>query len=240
MLPGRRSTLKAQRTFELEKHLHEQYAINTNAHTASFITFVVALLVLFGAFGYVFAHTINVWSVSQYEHLLQTNVEYVLIPVQNNGQECFIPQKDLYVLDQFLLLSIVVSGVLCFLACLSLQIGYAARRDQIIIQEIRAKYNFNTKYEPSKKKGKKNFIPDFYQLFFVLFVVAQLFVLLASVFKVLCSGACSWWLVLIIMCFILQLSGISVSFWRRGELYKKFENIKDDKKESAENPEKSR
>lgn len=216
---------KDEQRFELEKHLHEQYAINTNAHTASFITFVVALLVLFGAFGYVYVHTLNVWSSSGYDQLTSIDSGYVLVPVQNNGLEMAIPQKDLFTLDQFLWLAIVVSGVLCFLACLSLQIGFTHRRDQVIIQEIRESHLLRTKYEPAKDKEKKNFIPDFYQLFFLLFVVAQIFVFLATLFKVSLSCTCSCWLILY---FILQFSGICISFWRRGKLYKKFEKLKKD------------
>ena len=218
---------KSEQRFELEKHLHEQYAINTNAHTASFISFVVALLVLFGAFGYVYAHTLNVWSSSEYDQLSSVDSGYVLVPVQSHGLEMTIPQKDLFTLDQFLGLALVVSGVLCFLACLSLQIGFTHRRDQVIIQEIRERHGLRTKYETAKDKEKKNYIPDFYQLFFLLFVVAQIFVFLASLLKVAFSCACSWRLILIILCFMLQFSGIFISFWRRGKLYKKFEKLKD-------------
>ena len=216
---------KDEQRFELEKHLHEQYAINTNAHTASFITFVVALLVLFGAFGYVYAHTLNVWSGSEYDQLTSIDSGYVLVPVQSNGLEMAIPQKDLFTLDQFLWLALVVSGVLCFLACLSLQIGFTHRRDQVIIQEIRESHQFRTKYEPAIDKVKKDFIPDFYQLFFLLFVVAQIFVFLATLLKVSFSCACSCWLILY---FLLQFSGIYISFWRRGKLYEKFEKLKKD------------
>lgn len=219
---------KSEQRFELEKHLHEQYAINTNAHTASFISFVVALLVLFGAFGYVYAHTLNVWSSSEYDQLSSIDSGYLLVPVQSHGLEMTIPQKDLFTLDQFLGLALVVSGVLCFLACLSLQIGFTHRRDQVIIQEIRERHGLRTKYETAKDKEKKNYIPDFYQLFFLLFVVAQIFVFLASLLKVAFSCACSWRLILIILCFMLQFSGIYISFWRRGILYEKFEKLKKD------------
>ena len=38
--------------FILEQHLHAQFAENSNAHVSSFVTFVVSLLALFGAFAY--------------------------------------------------------------------------------------------------------------------------------------------------------------------------------------------
>ena len=229
---------KTEQCFELEKHLHEQYAINTNAHTASFISFVVALLVLFGAFGYVYAHTLNVWSSSEYDQLSSIDSGYLLVPVQSHGLEMTIPQKDLFTLDQFLGLAIVVSCMLCFLACLSLQIGYSHRRDQVIIQEIRKKYQLETMYELAKNVGIKNFIPDFYQLFFLLFVVAQIFVFLATLLKVSLFCAWSWWLILMVLCFMLQFSCVFISFWRRGKLYKKFEKLKkDNPSEQAEKTE---
>ena len=215
-----RISTRSEQRFELEKHLHEQYAINNNAHTASFISFVAALLVLFGAFGYVYAHTINAWSVSKYEQLSQTDSAYVLIPVQSNDHQLFIPQKDLYTLDQFLLLAFVVSGVLFFLACLSLQLGYAQRRDQVIVQNIRKKYECDIiTYSDAKEKDNKNFIQDYYQLFFYLFLIAQGFVITACILKFICYGI---WLPCIIMLVFIQLLGIMFPFCRRKKLYKKY------------------
>ncbi len=42
---------------ELEKQLHEQYAINNNAYLSSIITLIVGLFAAIGAYGYVFIHT---------------------------------------------------------------------------------------------------------------------------------------------------------------------------------------
>ena len=39
---------------EIECHLHEQFAINNNANTTSFIAFLTALIAVFGGYGYVF------------------------------------------------------------------------------------------------------------------------------------------------------------------------------------------
>lgn len=47
----------AGKAWELEKQLHEQYAINNNAHTSSFISFLVSLLALFVGLGYLFVET---------------------------------------------------------------------------------------------------------------------------------------------------------------------------------------
>ena len=42
---------------ELEKQLHEQYAINNNANLSSVIALLVSLFAAIGAYGYVFIHT---------------------------------------------------------------------------------------------------------------------------------------------------------------------------------------
>ena len=50
-------TPDSKNQFELEKQLHEQYAINNNAKVSSFVSFIVALFALFGFYGYIFAHS---------------------------------------------------------------------------------------------------------------------------------------------------------------------------------------
>lgn len=47
---------------EMEKQLHEQYAINNNANTGSIVTLFVAMLASVGAYGFVYLHTINAFS----------------------------------------------------------------------------------------------------------------------------------------------------------------------------------
>ena len=207
--------------FELESHLHEQFAINNNAHTTSFISFVVALFVLFGAFGYVFVHTISAWSVTEYTSLQQADSEYVLLPVQCNGHEFAIPQKDLYTLDQFLWAAGVVSGVLCFLACLSLQIGYAQRRDQIVVQKIRENHSLRTVYEDATNKNKSSYIPDYYNLFFILFIIAQIAVLIACQLK-LCGSYDQQHFIGSLILLIIQIAGIIISFCRKCCLFGKY------------------
>ena len=90
MEEGNKDTVKhssCDPQFELEKQLHEQYAINNNAHIGSFITFFIALLSLFGSFGYVYVHS------------------------STDSTKCGI-----ITLDVFFLFSIVVAGMLFFLS----------------------------------------------------------------------------------------------------------------------------
>lgn len=42
---------------ELEKQLHEQYAINNNANLGSIIVLLTALIAVFGAYGYIYLHS---------------------------------------------------------------------------------------------------------------------------------------------------------------------------------------
>ena len=42
---------------QLEKHLHEQYAINNNSKTSSLIAILAAVMIAFTAFGYVLYHS---------------------------------------------------------------------------------------------------------------------------------------------------------------------------------------
>ncbi|MBR5982763.1 MAG: hypothetical protein IK025_03445 [Bacteroidales bacterium] len=148
------------KAWELEKQLHEQYAINNNAHTSSFISFVVALLALFGALGYVYAFT------PPYKYL----------------------HHDIFSIDVFFLLSIVVSAILLFLACICSHLGCSQRRDNIVITRIREKCGFDTTYNNPSEKKRKNFLPDYYNIFYWLFVSAQFGILILTIMK-MCANS---------------------------------------------------
>jgi hypothetical protein len=154
----------AGKAWELEKQLHEQYAINNNAHTSSFISFVVALLALFGALGYVYAFT---------------------PPYKYNNH-------DIFSVDIFFLLSIVVSAILLFLACICSHLGCSQRRDNIVITRIREKCGFDTTYNNPLKKNRKDFLPDYYNIFYWLFVSAQFGILILTIMKIcaICEIIC--------------------------------------------------
>jgi len=104
------------RGFILERQIHGQFSDNVNAHTSSFVTFVVSLLALFGAFGYVYANTINVFRIG-----------FGFWPALTPSAEALLNQS--FTMNSFLLLSVVVSVMLCFIACLCIYFGYAERRD---------------------------------------------------------------------------------------------------------------
>lgn len=202
MEEGNKDTVKhssCDPQFELEKQLHEQYAINNNAHIGSFITFLIALLSLFGSFGYVYVHS------------------------STDSTKCGI-----ITLDVFFLFSIVVAGMLFFLSLISLQLGYSNRSNQIVINRIRDKYFKENKKEifgigKSYSPLEKNcwdFIQGFFNSFYWLFFVGQIFVLILTIFKhkIISSDLnCSW---TFFLCFIYLVQfGLIVSTLRYREIY---------------------
>ena len=198
--------------FELEKHLHEQYAINNNAKVSSFVTFVIALLALFGFYGYSFVYSVNSFHCNT---------------VSNN---IFIP------LDAFLLFSVIVVGILYFLALVSIQFGYTNRSDQVIIDKIRDKrfgkdknYIFHENYSPTDKTWN-SFIPDFFSNFYWLFLAGQITVFLLTFYKISktnCIGNTQLfcWLIFVIIVLTFHLMFIFLTILCRYHYFKKYCSI---------------
>ena len=158
--------------FELESQLHEQYAGNSNSHFQSFITFGSALLALFGFFGYVYAHTTNIFSQRITPDGSPESIVYI------EAQE-----SAFYTADLLLLLSIVVVGVLCFLTCLCIFLGYCERRDQIQLRRIRDAYGLKTIYSNSNHRGYLYYLASYYRIFYTLLLLSQIFVIMVTLGK---------------------------------------------------------
>jgi len=146
---------------ELENQLHKQLAENDNNRISTFITFIVGIIALFGFYGYVYVYT------NSLKHT-EFNIEV------------------------FLLMSIVTIGILCFLSILTLYLGYSFRRDQLIVHLIRKnRYKndiergklFDEIYSPLEKKCF-DFLPDFYNLFYWLFLISEIFLVIITIIKV--------------------------------------------------------
>jgi hypothetical protein len=206
--------------FELAKQLHEQYAINTNERTNSFVSFVVALLALFGFFGYVFAYTSPNFAISGY--LVESNHKVMSIEV-------------------FFLCSVLTSFILCFLALISLQLGYASRRDQIIINNIRQvfiekederKQIFGNLYNPADKTWC-NFIPDYFNFFYGLFVLGEFAVIIITFIKSTLSvrySDCCFLMKWTIITMLIQMVFVFISLCVRCCYYNKYkQNISNNK-----------
>lgn len=190
--------------FELEKQLHQQYAINNNASVGSFVSFLTTLLALFGWYGYVFVYSTNEFSKSRK----------------------FIDGQKLMTLDVFLLLSLVVVGILCFLSLVSLQLGYSNRNNQIIIDNIRNEYFkenkhkiFHKTYSPCRK-NRWNFIQDYFNNFYWLFFASQIFVVISTMYKLCYGGNTVCCYVMFIV--ILQLLSIYFTIYFRQHYYNKY------------------
>ena len=149
---------------ELENQLHQQFAENDNKRNSVFTSFIVGIIALFGFYGFVFVNT------------------------KNNGfsRECWN-----FTLPEYLLMSFVTIGILFFLAIMALNIGYSLRRDQFIVFNIRKKRFtekgmkeiFGKLYSPFGK-CYCNFIPDFYNLFFRLFFISEIFLFITAIIKI--------------------------------------------------------
>jgi hypothetical protein len=96
-------------------------------------------------------------------------------------------------MQEFLLMSFITIGILFFLAILALYLGYALRRDHLIVHNIRIKrYNYETEeiekifgklYNPSGKCFC-DFLPDFYNLFYWLFFSSEIFIHITTIIKI--------------------------------------------------------
>jgi len=145
----------------LENDLHQQYAENDNNRIGVFTSFIIGIVALFGFYGYVFVNT--------------NSREYWNFNIQ-----------------EYLLMSFITIGILFFLAILALYFGYSLRRDHLIVYKIRRKrYNNEIKMEGIFGKlycplGKSfcSFIPDFYNLFYCLFLISEIFILFTTILKI--------------------------------------------------------
>jgi hypothetical protein len=146
----------------LENNLHQQYAENDNNRIGIFSSFIIGIVALFGFYGYVFVNT--------------NNREYWNFNMQ-----------------EYLLMSFITIGILFFLAILALNFGYSLRRDHLVVYKIRKKrYNNETEMEEifgkiynPLEKNFINFMPDFYNLFFWLFFISEIFLHITAIIKII-------------------------------------------------------
>jgi len=156
----------------LENQLHQQFAENDNKRIGTFTSFIAVIITLFGTYSYVFVNT-----------RIDTNLETNICKNLNFG------------IQELFLISFVTIGILLFLSILVLNFGFSFRRDHFIINNIRIK-----RYEESKTKmevifgsiyspfgkGYFDFLPGFYNLFFWLFFISEIFLYIITIKKVIC------------------------------------------------------
>lgn len=141
-----------------------------------------------------------------------------------------------FTLEVFFVMSLFVSLMLFFLAWIIAFLGYSLRRDHIIVHNIRQKayQRKNEKYEElfgalynSKGKKWREFLPDYYNIFYWLFFALQIGVLLTTIIKILLScntNSCCALLVWSIIILILQLCSVAATLMIRCNYFRKYEN----------------
>lgn len=150
---------------EFLSHLHEQYAINDNDKSKTFVSLLTSIFVIFGTYGYVLGHYIT-------KAPLLTSSAY----------------DEEQILTIIWGMSNVISLILLFLSIYVVIIGYSTRRDHIVITNIREKV-FGKKYEEyfpkeifsAKNKDYCDFIPNYYNLFYWTFLIINLLVSLTTI-----------------------------------------------------------
>jgi len=150
--------------------LHTQFANNQNHHQGIFIQFLIALLALFGSYGYIYTHTSS-----------------DIVNYQTYSQK--INDIEFYSLNTLLTTSVIVIAILTLLNAIILNLGYGFRRDQHLNKIIRIKYLkeeyenvFGKLYNPSNK-GFCDFLPNFYGIFFWSILGFQVFIFIATCCK---------------------------------------------------------
>ena len=194
------SNFKDQQAFELEKQLHKQYATNAQANTGNFIAFLVAILAMFYAFGYVYVFNTNSFA---------------------NGTELFVEKEGEHIcftLDVLLLIASISLLMLTFLIAYCMHLGWQQRRDHIVITKVRERWMsdeersevFDGQYSPYGK-GFFKFVPNVYRYYLYLFITASMLIILMTLNK-MCSvfQIGSFWLFLV--CVVLIVC-VTLSVW---------------------------
>ena len=127
-------TAEVMSQFELEKQLHEQYAINNNANVSSFIAMISALIVAFTGYGYVL-----------YQYLMG----------ESSRCCCQIAKANM----MLLIASIAVLVVIFILYMVAIEIGAGQRSNQFVIHNIRRKA-YGYKKEDLKKIYPEGYTPE--------------------------------------------------------------------------------
>lgn len=185
-----------ERQFELEKQLHEQYAINNNERMSSLITLFVSLLAVLGAYGYMFLHTTS-------QSALYFGTLYL--------------GKDKYTIEALMLTASVCFIVTAIMKHLCIYQGSYQRKEQFIIELIRIKYQmknlrtiFLKDYKP-EQKDRDCFIQGVYGELIRIFDCVDLIVLMVSLLRyyyfLTCQSECSM-LSLIVMLFVFMVTTI--------------------------------
>lgn len=216
--------------FELERQLHEQYAINNNANLASIIILTASLLSVFGLYGYIFIHS---------------NIDFA------DDWGSFV-KDGIYSLDVLLFTGIATFVVFLILFYLVAYLGVNQRKEQFIAYSIRKRiytqsddnknYSeiFPTNYHPFNKT-KSDFIQGLYGAICCILRILFWLIAILSFMKIGCHfykycdiGVVSYSALVVILLFVIFFILSLVSFnhiiERLFQSYKERENEYLDKK----------
>ena len=113
---------------ELEKQIHEQYAINNNANLSSIIALLLGLFAAIGAYGYVFIHTT----------VTSLPINYPIVTSFDSSQ--------------FLFATIGCHIVLVIMLHICMYQGFAQRYEQFVTYAIRYEYHSQVNHSMLTKK----------------------------------------------------------------------------------------
>lgn len=196
--------------FELEKHLHEQYAINNNSNLGSIITLITTLLGVIGVFGYMFIHT-----------TLEFAVDW-------GG---FYIKDKTYTLDVLLFAAFASYFILVIIFYLSAYLGTNQRKEQFITYSIRISHYTKEKaiedyenifpkdYHPYNK-NKSDFIQGLYGKICCIIKILFLIITILTFLKIACNickhhdyGCASYCTIILIHLFIASVILSLISFY---------------------------
>ena len=155
-----------ERQFELEKQLHDQYAINNNERMSSLITLFVSLIAVLGAYGYMFLHTAS-------KSALDLGDIYL--------------GNDTYTIDALLLTAAVCYIVIAIMQHLCIYQGAYQRKEQFIIHTIRIKNEMDMSIFPEGYtpfgKTRKDFVQGIYGELVKIFDYVEVMMLITTFWK---------------------------------------------------------
>lgn len=191
---------------QIYKDLHVQFAQNQNDHDSRFITFFVAILVLFAAYGTIYA-MFGGWIKNEFD-------------VKS---------------EAICALSIVIGVVLTYFSCITLVAAKTFRRDQMLNDRIRYSSISKEKYDYifigySGDNKKCEFIPDYLRIRFYFLLTLLIGVTVSLIFLIFSdSKNISGQVISLILNFIL-LSSIILFWCKTYEKYKSLAGESNDQK----------
>ena len=161
---AKKLTFKKQ--FELEKQLHEQYAMNNNERMSSLITLFVSLIAVLGAYGYMFLHTSS---------------------QSASDLGCIYLENEKYTIDALLLTASMCFVIIAIIQHLCIYQGAYQRKEQFIIYAIRQKYKIDDDLFPSGYtpfgKTRRDFVQGIYGELVKIFGFVKVAILMTTLWK---------------------------------------------------------